>query len=174
MSDSSERSEIIASSSEGTSDVVDSAQSAQSRSGEMPRRLAATIGFTILGAGACAWTVSIGIGTPDAPGPGFWPFVLGLSIIAAAIVFVVVNRDGKGERFSRDSLTGISLIGAVAVFIVLMTYVHFIVASAFLLTIGQILAGERSWIKITAVTVITSAACWFLFFILLGVPTPRV
>ncbi|QPZ37544.1 tripartite tricarboxylate transporter TctB family protein [Paramicrobacterium chengjingii] len=164
----------MTSSSENTSHVLDSEQPAQTRAGEIPRRLAVTIGFIILGAGACAWTVSIGIGTPDAPGPGFWPFVLGLSIIAAAIVFMVVNRDGKGEHFSLDSLTGIGLIGAVAVFIVLMTHVHFIVASAFLLTIGQILAGERSWIKITAVTVITSAACWFLFFILLGVPTPRV
>lgn len=145
----------------------------EGRVAQLPRRLAAAIAFIAFGVAVCLWTVSIGIGTPSEPGPGFWPFLLGAVIVAAAIVFLVVTRDGKGEPFGRSSLIGAGLIVSVAVFVVLMEYVHFAVAAAFLLVVGQLLAGERNWIRIGLITVITTAACWFLFFELLGVPTPR-
>lgn len=143
------------------------------RGAQLSRRITAAIAFVAFGIAVCVWTVSIGIGTPSEPGPGFWPFILGVVSIAAAVIFAVVSRDSKGEPFTRSSLVGAGLMISVGVFIVLMQQVHFTVAAAFLLVVGQLLAGERRWIRISVVTVVATAACWFLFFELLGVPTPR-
>lgn len=129
--------------------------------------------FVLVGVAAVVSAIGFGTGTFDRPGPGLWPATLGAALIVSAVVFFVFNRDGKEGAFGPEVWNALIVVGSIVAFIVLFEHVSFLVASVVLLAGCQIAAGSRRWLPVVITCVAGTAAAYVLFFIVLGVTTPR-
>lgn len=125
-----------------------------------------------LGAGAVLWAITFDVGSLDRPGAGLWPVTLGGALTVGAVVFLVVNRDGKEGVFGREQIDAAIAIASIVAFIVLFQYVHFVPAALVLMAGCQLAAGARRPLQIALTCVLATAAAWVLFFVVLGVSLP--
>lgn len=141
----------------------------------MPNRRAKLISgasLAAVGLAAAAWAVGFGFGAVDAPGPGFWPALLGAILVVGAVVFALRDRDQKEESVTADlGLVAVMLLAIVA-YILLFAHVHFLVAAPLLLVGTQYLAGSRNVFAILLTSVLGTAGAWVLFFQILNVSLP--
>lgn len=128
--------------------------------------------FVLLGIAAMVSAIGFGTGSLDRPGPGLWPTILAAGLILSAVVFLVVNRDGKEGAFGAEVWNALIVVGSIVVFILLFEHVSFLVASVVLLAGCQLAAGARRWLPIALTCVLGTAAAYALFFVVLGIATP--
>lgn len=130
------------------------------------------VSLAIVGLAATMWAAGFGVGSVDAPGPGFWPALLGGILVVGAVVFALGDRDRKEEALTADlGLVALMLLAIVAC-IFLFAHVHFLVAAPLLLAVTQYLAGTRSAVAILLTSVLGTAGAWVLFFQILNVSLP--
>lgn len=129
--------------------------------------------FVLVGIAALISAVGFGTGSFDRPGPGLWPATLGAALVVSAVVFFVWNRDGKEGAFGSEVWNALIVVGSIVAFILLFEHVSFLVASVVLLAGCQLAAGARRWLPVVITCVAGTAAAYVLFFIVLGVTTPR-
>lgn len=127
------------------------------------------------GALALAYSISLSIGTPTNPGPGMWPAVASTVLVLAGLWTLVFERArSDGERFTRGAL-GIGLgIVSLVVFSLLFSRLGFEIPTVLLLAFWLKVLGKESWLMTAAVSVLTTAAFYVIFVVLLGVPLPRL
>jgi putative tricarboxylic transport membrane protein len=119
-------------------------------------------------------------GTGARPGPGFFPFAVGVFLCAVSLAFVIASvRGATGVATAAEALapaargrvltTAGTLVGS-CLFLPWIGYP----AMAFLFVALLLRAlGGRGWITIVATALVSSAASYYLFAVLLGVPLPR-
>ncbi|GAA1915095.1 tripartite tricarboxylate transporter TctB family protein [Nocardioides hwasunensis] len=126
-----------------------------------------------LGAAVLAW--GYGLGSLRRPGPGLWPFVVSVLIIVLAVILLAIGRTlDDTEKFTRASL--LVLVGA-ATFVglgVLLPLVGFEIPAVLLGIIWLRFLGGESWRSTILVSVLTTAAFYFLFLYALSVPLPHL
>jgi putative tricarboxylic transport membrane protein len=134
----------------------------------------ALVGIAV-GVGGAVLAYRYGLGSLREPGPGLWPFVVSVLIAALSVILLVVGRGlTDSEAFTRSSV--LPVIGAVTfvAFGLLMPLTGFeIPALALCVTWLRFLGGE-SWRNTIVISVLTTAAFYFLFLYGLRIPLPHL
>lgn len=116
-----------------------------------------------------------GLGTLRQPGPGLWPFVLSLLIVALSAALLVVGHGiDDSEAFTPASLLpAIGVITFVAMAF-LMPAIGFEIPALVLCVVWMRFLGGESWRSTLIISVLTTAAFYLLFIHGLRVPLPHL
>lgn len=118
---------------------------------------------------------SYGIGAPSEPGPGMWPFALGLLTTGLALVIGVrFRRVQDVEKFSKGSFHVLLGVLSMLLFWFLLPLVGFEVPSILMCFVWLRLLGKENWRVTVFATLGIVAAFYIVFIIALGVPVPRL
>jgi putative tricarboxylic transport membrane protein len=116
---------------------------------------------------------SFSLGGLRQPGPGLWPVMVGAFVALISLVLLLTERDDtEYEPFTSKWKHVASGVLATAVFIVLYTYVGFLVAGFLLMFFWARFLGKESWRLSLIVAASTSLLGFLIFGELLGVPLP--
>lgn len=112
------------------------------------------------------------------PGPGFLPLIIALGIICTGIALVVaaVWRPSHAET-AWPPLSGWVRVGfmlaALAMSFLLLDALGFLVVTALFMTVMVFCLGERSWLTLATVPVLSAMALYMVFAVWLRVPLPK-
>ena len=127
-----------------------------------------------LGVGVCARAVGLEVGRPTSPGPGFFPFLGGLtlSILAGLLVvqgwWVRDKPDAPGTSLWRP----LTLVGGLIAYTALLGTVGFPLATAALGALVLVVLDARNWLVVATVSVLLAALSYLVFKVWLGVDLP--
>ncbi len=114
-----------------------------------------------------------------APGSGFFPMWLGTVVILAIVLLIKAARLLPGPSQSSLFPTGKALLSVVAVFsglafyIVLMETIGFLVNTFMFVTFLMKTVERENWRLTVIVAVLTTAALYIVFQVLLGITLPK-
>lgn len=118
---------------------------------------------------------SYGLGTPRAPGPGLWPFVISLLITVLGVVLLVVGRGLQdSEVFSRSSVLPVIGLLTFLAMAYLMPIIGFEIPSLLMCFVWLKWLGGESWRSSIVISVATVAAFYLLFLYGLRIPLPHL
>jgi putative tricarboxylic transport membrane protein len=138
-------------------------------------------GLMALGAYIVRNALAYGYMRDAVPGPGFFPFWIGLGLLALSGVNLLRSLRGHEVLESRFDLVGLyktlALIGLVTVFILSAAWVGMLAGSGLLVAAAALVVRPR-WTARFAVTILAIAAAfpllaYFLFAVYLRVPLVR-
>lgn len=134
----------------------------------------------LIGVGIHIVWMSIGYGyiVRNVPGPGFFPFWVGLGIILFSLLILVkalrIERGSSREREGMAAFKIVGIIAAMALAISLLPWLGMVIAMGLLIpVVGIIIKGEFSRafaLRIIPAAFITPIACYFIFGHFLKVP----
>ncbi len=130
--------------------------------------------FGLIGCGAVFGAVSLEIGTPGAPQPGFFPFLAGLALVLLSGVLALRAADGRPsdtEPFGGVGAVLMAVAGLIA-FVLTFELVGYVIAAAVLAAILLAVFGIRSIGAFAIVVPAVALGSYVLFDILLGIPLP--
>lgn len=120
-------------------------------------------------------------GTPSHPGPGFFPFILG--IILGILSLIILGKSWLGEKNKGESLRFFSerkgwgrislTLGGMLVFYLILESVGFLLASFFLVLLMIKFIGQYKWIYTVWISALISFCSYMLFKVLLQVNLPQ-
>jgi putative tricarboxylic transport membrane protein len=134
----------------------------------------ALVGIAI-GVGGGVMSYGYGLGSLHKPGPGLWPFIVSVLIATLSVILLVVGRGlTDSEAFTRSSV--LPVIGAVTfvAFGLLMPLTGFEIPALALCVIWLRFLGGESWRNTIVISVLTTAAFYFLFLYGLRIPVPHL
>lgn len=142
--------------------------------GPMYQTVAALVTL-VFGVASAVVAYGYGLGSLQEPGPGLWPFVVGVLIAVLSVALLVVGRDlDDAEAFSRSSLQ--PFIGA-ATFVVLaylMPVLGFEIPTLALCIVWLRFLGGETWRSTIVIGVLTTLAFYLLFLYGLQIPLPHL
>jgi putative tricarboxylic transport membrane protein len=120
--------------------------------------------------------VTMRIGSLTEPGPGYFPFYGGAALFALTILDIVVRwrksalrGPDASEREVSQNWRAYALIGALAVYVLILGWAGFVI-STFLLAVAVLWIAKRpTWLAAIGCGLIASLGSYFLFERLLGV-----
>lgn len=112
------------------------------------------------------------------PGPGFFPFWVGLAIVGLSIANLVRSArylERLESTFDANGLyKALAIVGVVALFIVLAPWLGMLVASALMIPALALAVRPRWTLRFAAIIVMVAVGfpflCYFLFAVYLQVP----
>jgi hypothetical protein len=120
-------------------------------------------------------SLSLGLGTPSAPRPGMYPFIISVVLLVLVVVLAAVGRGAMGaEKFSRGSWAVFFGAATLLGLVILIPIIGFEIPSAVLTFIWLRFLGKESWRMSIFLSVIIVAAFYAFFVILVGVPLPHL
>jgi putative tricarboxylic transport membrane protein len=127
----------------------------------------------LIGVFGVIYSYLLDLGEPAIPGPGFWPFIASLGVLAASGVLLFTERSGEDyERFTgRARFIGYGAV-SVAVFILLFQVLGFILPALLTFLFWLKFLGEESWAASVLLAVVFTAGFYVLFGQVLAVPFP--
>jgi putative tricarboxylic transport membrane protein len=134
----------------------------------------ALVGIAI-GVGGAVLAYGYRVGSLREPGPGLWPFVVSVVITTLSAILLVAGRGlTDSEAFTRSSV--LPVIGAVTfvAFGLLMPLTGFEIPALALGVIWLRFLGGESWRNTIVISVLTTAAFYFLFLYGLRIPLPHL
>jgi len=129
----------------------------------------------LIGLSAAVGSLVLGIGSPAEPGPGLWPLIISVVIIAGSVLLMLKGPRAHGaEKFtgsSRPVLLGVlTIIG----FIVALPTVGFEIPTLLLCFAWLYFLG-RERLRLSIITsLVTTVLFYALFIMVLRVPLPRL
>jgi putative tricarboxylic transport membrane protein len=134
----------------------------------------ALVGIAI-GVGGAALAYGYGLGSLREPGPGLWPFVVGVLIAALSAILLVVGRNlADSEAFTRSSVLPVIGIVTFVAFGLLMPLTGFEIPALVLCVVWLKFLGGESWRNTVVISVVTVAAFYVLFLYGLRIPLPHL
>jgi len=141
--------------------------------------LATAIAVTVIGIALVFTGLGYGLWDTDRPGPGFFPFGVGVVLMLLGAIWIWQSatnnllREGESSTPDRRGWRHMVLaIAAIIFFAMTVELLGFVIAfSAMLLVLFWLVAELRWWRAIIAATVMT-AFVWVVFQVLLSVPLP--
>lgn len=144
------------------------------RGGVLTARLGALVPL-ILGLFGIAVSAGLGIGSPQAPGPGLWPLVISLvMVVASAISLLKAKQDNDVEAFDRGITTVAFSVISLLVYATLLPIIGFEFPTILLLIFWIKVLGKESWRTAILVSLIATLVVYALFIVLLTVPLPHL
>lgn len=108
----------------------------------------------------------------DKPGPGYFPLVVGVAIILAALLLLL--RPGvarENSSFGRaDALSILRIIVPGCIWLALLAHTGYFIATAVFLALLVKVLGVEGWLKPAVFSLSVAALSQWLFINLLGVP----
>jgi hypothetical protein len=138
-------------------------------------QLVAALVVLALGVAAAVLSYGYGLGSLRRPGPGLWPFIVSVLIVALALVLLAVGRSlDDTERFTRSSVL-VVIGGATFVALgVLLPVIGFEIPAVLLGIVWLRFLGGESWRSTIVISVATTAAFYLLFLYGLSIPLPHL
>lgn len=134
----------------------------------------------LIGAGivALASSLKIKLGEGD-PGAGFWPMMLGVLIIVFSVLLLISTIRNKEKLEAKTfaiatpaNMRVYILFGVIVVFCLVLYFLGFYIASLLFIPAVMYLMEVRNVKKIVLTTVITLAAIYVIFGMLLNISLP--
>jgi putative tricarboxylic transport membrane protein len=122
--------------------------------------------------------MSYPFGSWSAPGPGMYPLCLAVLIFVTSIGMAIESRYGKVEEtlilpYGAQLYRILATIGSMLLYMIALFFVGHIIASlCFTFAVLQVI-GRFHWTSNIVLTLVITAASYFLFITLLNVPLPR-
>jgi hypothetical protein len=150
----------------------------ESRAGVTNHRVDAGVALILLVIGVVVVVESRRLGagwTSDGPGPGYFPFFIGLIIVVSALgilrqaVFGKKKRDEifvDAEQFKRV----VSVLVPAAVYVLGIEFIGLYVASAIYIALFMIVLGKYSWLKSVIAALAINAIFFMMFEVWFKVP----
>jgi hypothetical protein len=135
--------------------------------------------FTGFGATFAILASEYDFGTLRQMGPGWFPFVLGVTLAVLGILIVLSAARPRISGFEADD--AIEPIGwrecllvllSIALFALLLPYLGVVVAIVLMVATSALAGHERRPLEVLAVAIALSFACYMIFIYGLGVPLP--
>ncbi len=122
--------------------------------------------------------VKFGLGTLGYPGPGFFPFLVGLILFCFSfgIIIIAFKEKAKGPGFTEWPFFGKKVFATLAILFAYsfsLEYLGFIIGSSLLMFyLFKVPGAQKWWLSATA-TVVTIALAYYFFVVLLKAQLPK-
>jgi putative tricarboxylic transport membrane protein len=127
----------------------------------------------VLGIIACIGAYGLELGQWDSPGPGLWPFLLGVSLVICSLALLVKDiRKDSYEKFTRNSKLVVYTIISIAVSIVFFQALGVVIAVIALMFFQLRVVGSESYKICFLITTGMTAASYMIFSVWLKIPFP--
>lgn len=127
----------------------------------------------LLGLYAALSARDMGLGELNNPGPGLWPFMVSVLIVACSATLLVIDDADDYEPWTRGTLTIIGGLVSLGIFILLFTAIGFFIPAVLMLVLWLRVFGEESWKWALPLAVVGATLFYLLFVTALGVPFPE-
>lgn len=116
------------------------------------------------------------LGTAEQPGPGLFPVLVGAFLLAVGVAFLLqCLREGRAAVLlpAAGACRRVGVIGvALSIFCLLLPWVGYAVTALGLVIVLLRVFGMARWTLTAAVALVATAASYYLFAVILGVPLP--
>jgi len=141
----------------------------------LANNLAAAVVVIGLGVFALLQSLQQGIGSPESPGAGTWPFVISLVLIVLGIALAAVaGRTRDAEKFSSASWAILLGLATMVGFGLLIPVIGFEIPGALLAFAWLKVLGRESWRTSIIASVVIVAAFYLIFVVALGTSIPHL
>lgn len=128
-----------------------------------------------VGIGAVVLSVSMGLGTPDKPQPGLWPFVISLVMVALGVFQLILGRHNRdAEKFTRMSTAPLTGLVTLAAMVALMPLIGFELPALVLCIIWMRFLGGETWRSTLVVSAAVVIAFYAIFVLALNTSIPHL
>lgn len=125
--------------------------------------------IAVILAGAVWQSYQLGLGSLGAPGPGLWPFAIGVVTFALSVVLLIL-----GVTWSSTAEGGnrwvIAAIAAFIVYVAILPVLGFVLASIPVAFFFTRVVGNGGWIASIATGILAPVGAYYIFSELLAVP----
>lgn len=132
--------------------------------------------FVITGIGFAWGAIAYHFGTSARPGPGYFPFGLGiiLALIGALILFesLTVEVEGGEKVGSWPLMPGGIILAAVVIFGLMLPHVGMAITLPVLILISSLASGEFAWKEVLLNAAVLTVGSWAIFIKGLGLTIP--
>ncbi len=99
-----------------------------------------------VGLGALVLSLAMGLGTPAAPQPGLWPFIISCVMVALGLFQLIIGRHNRdAEKFTRMSTAPLTGLVTLAAMVALMPVIGFELPALVLCVIWMRFLGGETW-----------------------------
>ena len=128
-----------------------------------------------VGIGAVILSVAVGLGTPSAPEPGLWPFLISCVMVALGLFQLIMGRHNRdAEKFTRMSVAPLTGLVTLAAMVALMPIAGFELPALVLSIIWMRFLGGETWRSTLVVSAIVVAAFYGIFVTALNTSIPHL
>lgn len=135
---------------------------------------AGALTLVVVGALAAVQAWSLGIGSAGDPGPGLWPFLIGLALVVVSATLLLRPDPDAVEPIGRDAVLVAAGAASLVAYTWLFERVGFEIPTMLLLVLWLRVFGRDRWRITVAVAVGTTIAVYLLFIVGLGVSLPHL
>ena len=137
--------------------------------------LGSTLVVTVLAAAGAVLSLGMGLGTPQQPAPGMWPFVVSVVAVVIGLAHLVTGRrGGEGEKFTRESLLAVHGFVTLVGLVLLMPVIGFEIPALILSFVWMKFLGSETWRAATLYSVLVVVAFYLIFITALGTSIPHL
>lgn len=128
-----------------------------------------------VGVGAVVLSIAMGLGTPSAPQPGLWPFMISCVLAALGLFQLVMGRRNRdAEKFTRMSVAALTGLVTLAAMVALMPLIGFELPALVLCIIWMRFLGGETWRSTLLVSALVVAAFYGIFVLALNTSIPHL
>jgi hypothetical protein len=137
--------------------------------------VAAAVAAAALGTAGLVMSVGMGLGSPEKPEPGLWPFIISLVMIAMSVALLLFGRKKlDAEAFSSSSWQVASGIATLIGFVMVVGVTGFEIPTLLLTFIWLKFLGKETWRMSVLLSFAVTAAFYLIFVVALSVPIPHL
>ncbi len=133
--------------------------------------------LVVLGVGVAAaiLAMAMGLGTPSAPQPGLWPFIISCVMVALGLFQLVAGRHNRdAEKFTRMSTSPLTGLVTLAAMVALMPLIGFELPALVLCIIWMRFLGGETWRSTLVISASVVIAFYAIFVLALNTSVPHL
>ncbi|MHA7299449.1 tripartite tricarboxylate transporter TctB family protein [Pseudarthrobacter sp. MDT1-22] len=128
-----------------------------------------------VGTGAAVLAIMMGVGTPDKPQPGLWPFTISCVMVALGLFQLMSGRHNRdAEKFTRMSSAPLTGLVTLAAMVALMPLMGFELPALALCVIWMRFLGGETWRSTLVVSASVVIAFYGIFVLALNTSIPHL
>ena len=128
-----------------------------------------------VGIGAAVLAILMGVGTPDKPQPGLWPFIISCVMVALGLFQLIAGRHNRdAEKFTLMSTAPLTGLVTLAAMVALMPLIGFELPALVLCIIWMRFLGGETWRSTLIVSASVVIAFYGIFVLALGTSIPHL
>ncbi|YCQ22605.1 tripartite tricarboxylate transporter TctB family protein [Arthrobacter sp. Z1-9] len=128
-----------------------------------------------VGIGAAILSMVMGLGTPSAPQPGLWPFIISCVMVALGLFQLVAGRHNRdAEKFTRMSTAPLTGLVTLVAMVALMPLIGFELPALVLCVIWMRFLGGETWRSTVVVSVSVVIGFYAIFVLALNTSIPHL
>jgi len=128
-----------------------------------------------VGIGAVVLSIAMGLGTPEKPQPGLWPFIISGVMVALGLFQLIAGRHNRdAEKFTRMSTAPLTGLVTLAAMVALMPLIGFELPALVLCIIWMRFLGGETWRSTLVVSAGVVIAFYGIFVLALNTSIPHL